>query len=191
MAYPTPNNDPSGQSQPIPGSGQWSGMHQGGGPGRSFPKQSSFQSVRWANGPPSIGTAIDSMQGTDPSFGQAYVDDELARLMCRTNIPNHNSVASNPHSGVHPASFGPNFHFSAAALGSSSIGSSSMGMSMSPPRWHNQGQGWGGPGSFVGSLGGMGSSFGRDRDREMEARYVRDFSCCGKQLGGLHELLEQ
>jgi hypothetical protein len=37
----------------------------------------------------------------------------------------------------------------------------------------------------------MGSSFGRDRDREMEARYVRDFSCCGKQLGGLHELLEQ
>lgn len=62
---------------------------------------------------------------------------------------------------------------------------------MSPPRWNNQGQGWGGPGSFVGSLGAMGSSFGRDRDREMEARYVRDFSCCGKQLGGLHELLEQ
>lgn len=64
-------------------------------------------------------------------------------------------------------------------------------MSMSPPRWGNAGQGWGGPGSFVGSLGAMGSSFGRDRDREMEARYVRDFSCCGKQLGGLHELLEQ
>jgi len=193
MAYPTPNNGPSGQSQPIPGSGQWSGMNQssGSGTGRSFPRQSSFQSVRWANGTPSTGMAVDSMQGTDPSFGQAYVNDDSPRLTCRTNIPNHNSVASNPHSGVHPASFGPNFHFSAAALGSSSIGSSSMGMSMSPPRWHNQGQGWGGPGSFVGSLGAMGSSFGRDRDREMEARYVRDFSCCGKQLGGLHELLEQ
>lgn len=193
MAYPTPNNGPSGQSQPIPGSGQWSGMNQssGSGSGRSFPRQSSFQSVRWANGTPSSGMAVDPMQGTDPSFGQAYVDGDSAGLMCRTNIPNHNSVASNPHSGVHPASFGPNFHFSAAALGSSSIGSSSMGMSMSPPRWHNQGQGWGGPGSFVGSLGAMGSSFGRDRDREMEARYVRDFSCCGKQLGGLHELLEQ
>jgi transcription factor SFP1 len=74
---------------------------------------------------------------------------------------------------------------------SSSMDSSSLGMSISPPHWANMGSGWGGPGSFVGSLGAMGTSFGRDRDREMEARYVRDFSCCGKQLGGLHELLEQ
>jgi hypothetical protein len=62
---------------------------------------------------------------------------------------------------------------------------------MSPPRWNGMGQSWGAPGSFVGSMGQMGTSYGRDRDREMEARYVRDFSCCGKQLGGLHELLEQ
>lgn len=108
--------------------------------------------------------------------------------MYSTAIPNYASPTVNPHSGLHPSSYGANFHFSAAALGaSSSIGSSSMGMSMSPPRW----QGWGGSGSFVGSLGALGTSFGRDRDREMEARYVRDFSCCGKQLGGLHELLEQ
>lgn len=111
---------------------------------------------------------------------------------CRTAIPDYASPTVNPHSGLHPSSFGPNFHFSAAALGaSSSIGSSSLGMSMSPPHWGGHGHGWGGSGSFVGSLGAMGTSFGRDRDREMEARYVRDFSCCGKQLGGLHELLEQ
>lgn len=110
----------------------------------------------------------------------------------RTAIPTYASPTVNPHSGLHPSSFGPNFHFSAAALGaSSSIGSSSLGMSMSPPRWNGMGQSWGAPGSFVGSLGQMGTSYGRDRDREMEARYVRDFSCCGKQLGGLHELLEQ
>jgi hypothetical protein len=86
-------------------------------------------------------------------------------------------------------------------------------MSISPPSWGAYGQlgsppggsgsygnaymgSWGGAvgggmGSFVGSLGQMGQSFGRERDRELEARYVRDFSCCGRQLNGLHELLEQ
>jgi transcription factor SFP1 len=37
----------------------------------------------------------------------------------------------------------------------------------------------------------MGTSFGRERDRELEAKYVRDFTCCNRQLNGLHELLEQ
>lgn len=51
-----------------------------------------------------------------------------------------------------------------------------------------------GSGSFVGSVGALGTSFGRtadSRDRELEAKYVKDFTCCGKQLSGLHELLEQ
>lgn len=55
----------------------------------------------------------------------------------------------------------------------------------------NWGSYGGGAGSFVGSLGQLGTSFGRERDRELEAKYVRDFFCCGKQLNGMHELLEQ
>lgn len=50
-----------------------------------------------------------------------------------------------------------------------------------------------GSGSYVGSLG-FGTSFSREwegRERDLEMRYVRDFSCCGKQLTGLHSLLEQ
>lgn len=49
--------------------------------------------------------------------------------------------------------------------------------------------------SFVGSMSGtLGTSFGRQaegRERELEAKYVKDFTCCGRQLSGLHELLEQ
>lgn len=71
-----------------------------------------------------------------------------------------------------------------AAVGSGSYGTGNVHMGS-----------WGGVngagGSFIGSLGQMGQSFGRERDRELEARYVRDFSCCGRQLNGLHELLEQ
>jgi hypothetical protein len=55
------------------------------------------------------------------------------------------------------------------------------------------GGGFGG-GSFVGSVGALGTSFGRQvegRERELEAKYVKDFTCCGRQLSGLHELLEQ
>jgi hypothetical protein len=51
----------------------------GNATGRSFPRQGSFQSVRWANGTDSPGRgygaagSADPMQVTDPSFGQAYV----------------------------------------------------------------------------------------------------------------------
>jgi hypothetical protein len=49
-------------------------------------------------------------------------------------------------------------------------------------------------GSYVGSVGALGTSFGRQaegRERELEAKYVKDFTCCNRQLSGLHELLEQ
>jgi len=49
---------------------------------------------------------------------------------------------------------------------------------------------WAASGSYAGSLGVMGTSLGKDRDRELDAAYTRDFTCCGKQLSGLHELLE-
>ena len=100
--------------------------------------------------------------------------------------------SSNPHAGYHPSSFGPDVPFTAAALGaSSSNGSASLGMSISPPHWVAGNTLAGTPGSFGGSLGAMGTSFGRERDRELEAKYVKDFQCCGKELDGLHELLEQ
>ena len=81
-----------------------------------------------------------------------------------------------------------------------------MSMSISPPNWNwsMPGQGGvgsygangyigGGNGSFVGSYGGnmMGTSFGRERDRELEARWGREFVCCGANFGGMHQLLEQ
>jgi hypothetical protein len=52
----------------------------------------------------------------------------------------------------------------------------------------------GGPGgSYVGSYGAgmLGTSFGRERDREIEARWGKEFWCCGRNFGGMHELLEQ
>lgn len=41
--------------------------------------------------------------------------------------------------------------------------------------------------------GGPGAAWGvgGERSRELEKRYVRDFTCCGLKLGGLHDLLEQ
>ncbi len=108
------------------------------------------------------------------------------------DYPFQPSPSSNPHAGYHPSSYGPNYSFSAAALGaSSSHGSSSLGMSVSPPHWVPGNAPWGTSGSYVDSLGALGASFGRERDRELEAKYVKDFNCCGRQLNGLHELLEQ
>ena len=63
-------------------------------------------------------------------------------------------------------------------------------MSISPPHWVPGNAPWA-SGSYVGSFGALGTSFGRERDRELEAKYVRDFTCCGRQLNGLHDLLEQ
>ncbi|ORX39909.1 hypothetical protein BD324DRAFT_242570 [Kockovaella imperatae] len=110
-----------------------------------------------------------------------------------------------PSDGMYPyPAFQPNLHSQSINLpapfpgASSSSSSASLGMSVSPPRWVTGGNaGWGGPppmyggsGSYVGSIGALGTSFGQERDRELEARYVRDFACCGRQLNGLHELLE-
>lgn len=93
---------------------------------------------------------------------------------------------------LHPASYGQNFSFTAAALGAtSSNASSSLGMSVSPPHWVPGNAPWASSSSYVGSMGALGTSFGREREREIEAKYVRDFTCCGRQLNGLHELLEQ
>lgn len=79
-------------------------------------------------------------------------------------------------------------------------------MSISPPNWGNpwtSGRGsisggafggagaGGGVGSFVGSLGALGTSFGRERDRQLEAKWGKEFWCCGKQFSGLHEFMEQ
>lgn len=93
---------------------------------------------------------------------------------------------------MHPSSYSQGIPYAAAALGAtSSSSSSSLGMSVSPPHWVSGNAPWPGSGSFVGSFGALGTSFGRERDREIEARYVRDFACCGRQLNGMHDLLEQ
>ncbi len=90
------------------------------------------------------------------------------------------------------SSYSQGIPFSPSAFGAtSSTSSASLGMSVSPPHWVPGNAPWGQSGSFVGSVGALGASFGRERDRELEAKYVRDFACCGRQLSGLHELLEQ
>ncbi|WOO84469.1 Zinc finger protein sfp1 [Vanrija pseudolonga] len=154
--------------------------------GSSFPRQASFGDIgqpgpsRWNESPAVSGLSTMMRNNGTPPGHQA-------------------SPSSNPHSGFHPSSFGP-LSFSALALGASQNGmgsspySSSMAMSISPPRWQpgSMGNGFGG-GSFVGSVGALGTSYGRQaegRERELEAKYVRDFTCCGRQLLGLHELLE-
>jgi hypothetical protein len=88
MAFPPPNNGSPRQSLPIPASTQWSGMtHSSGDPtGRSFPRQSSFQAVRWANSNSSLaaglgGSAgpvdVNNAMGTEASYAQGYVRQSL------------------------------------------------------------------------------------------------------------------
>ncbi|KAJ9112219.1 hypothetical protein QFC22_006303 [Naganishia vaughanmartiniae] len=50
----------------------------------------------------------------------------------------------------------------------------------------------GGAGMSVGVFAppGMGGT-GGERSRELEAKFVKDFMCCGLRLNGLHDLLEQ
>lgn len=56
------------------------------------------------------------------------------------------------------------------------IGPGPAGSSVSSAIQHGPGRTWG---------------VGGERSRELEKRYVRDFTCCGLNLGGLHDLLEQ
>lgn len=94
--------------------------------------------------------------------------------------------------GNHPPPHGQSF-----TSGGMSIGSYSNSGGGMMNGWNNgssaNAHNGGGNGSYVGSLGGsLGQSFGRERDRQLEARYVREgFTCCGRRLNGMHELLEQ
>lgn len=105
------------------------------------------------------------------------------------------------------------FSYGAGPMGMGmSVGNSGgMGMGMSISPHYANGFGGAGAGSYTnfgsymhqGSVGGPGwggagmrgrqESFGAagDRSRELEAKFVRDFTCCGLRLGGLHDLLEQ
>ena len=79
-----------------------------------------------------------------------------------------------------------------------SRGHQMMGQGMSMGNEPNMQIGPGPAGSSVNSAmmmqhGGPGGAWGvgGERSRELEKRYVRDFTCCGLKLGGLHDLLEQ
>ncbi|OXG86401.1 hypothetical protein C348_01165 [Cryptococcus neoformans Gb118] len=171
--------------------------------GNSFPRQNSF-GMQPQGGPSRWDLASQSAQGLGQTNGNAGMVSGLSALMrsrgtdveLNSSPPGgtHSSLSSNPHAGFHPSSYGPNIGFTAFALGSSAqgagsyLGTSNLGMSISPPNWGSLGSG-----SFVGSMGAFGTSLNREREgreRELEARYVKDFSCCGKRLNGLHELLE-
>ncbi|RXK39504.1 hypothetical protein M231_03173 [Tremella mesenterica] len=100
------------------------------------------------------------------------------------------SPTTNPHAGFHPSSFGASLTLTNAILGgSSSNTASSLGMSVSPPRWPPGNPNWGPSNGFVGSLGGQDVNFGRERERKLETEYA-NFTCCGRRLDGLHELLK-
>ncbi|WVR05207.1 hypothetical protein IAU60_002219 [Kwoniella sp. DSM 27419] len=167
------------------------------GSGTSFPRQTSFggpsgqgRPARWGEGQDMDGGGNGGMSGISAMMRSRGNDYD----MVSSPPGGQSSLSSNPHSGFHPSSYGPNLPFSALALGVSahngpgSYLGNNMGMSISPPHWGSLGSG-----SFVGSVGAFGTSLNREREgreRELEARYVRDFSCCGKKLNGLHELLE-
>ncbi|KAK8869774.1 hypothetical protein IAR55_000342 [Kwoniella newhampshirensis] len=183
---------PTGNSFPRQNSFNGPGPAQYGGPSRWEPEQAHFQDEDGSAGSNASGGMISGLSALMRSRGGA-TDMEM-----NSSPPGgaHSSLSSNPHSGFHPSSYGPNLSFSAFALGagaqnmpgSSYMGGNNMGMSISPPHWGSLGSG-----SFVGSVGAFGTSLNREREgreRELEARYVRDFSCCGKRLNGLHELLE-
>ncbi|WVO12878.1 hypothetical protein L204_100486 [Cryptococcus depauperatus] len=215
---PFPPVMPIGQ-QPLSIPSSSSGTHQGFGlhtAGNSFPRQASFgmqggqgSMSKWESHPtiPSHVQSNTLESGSSGSSSGGMVSGLSALMRSKGNadsdmtsfLPNggaQSSLSSNPHVGFHPASYGGgNFGFAAMALGSSAqgvagsyLGSSNMGMSISPPHWGSLGSG-----SFVGSMGVFGTSLIKEREgreRELEARYVKDFSCCGKKLNGLHELLE-
>ncbi|WRT67172.1 uncharacterized protein IL334_004138 [Kwoniella shivajii] len=176
--------------------------------GTSFPRQTSFAGPSHQQGGPSRWDGNQdghmpngSSNGSASGSGGGMVSGLSALMRSRGGNVNdmemnssppgyaNSSLSSNPHSGFHPSSYGPNMPFSALALGMSQHGTNSymnsnMGMSISPPHWGSLGSG-----SFVGSMGNFGTSL-NSRERELEASYVRDFNCCGRKLNGLHALLE-
>ncbi|WWC69411.1 uncharacterized protein I206_103350 [Kwoniella pini CBS 10737] len=212
MPYSTTIPGQGGSQQPllIPSSSSASPNRQYQHNGGSFPRQTSYNGgggpnygaqgggpSRWENGSGSTsggsgGGPVSNLSALMKSKGGDMNDLDMGSSPPGAYA--NSSLSSNPHSGFHPSSYGPNLPFSAIALGISSnqqqpgsyMGNNlnNMGMSISPPHWGSLGSG-----SFVGSMGQFGTSL-NSRDRELEARYVRDFSCCGKKLNGLHELLE-
>ncbi|WWD15952.1 hypothetical protein CI109_100376 [Kwoniella shandongensis] len=183
---------PTGNSFPRQSSFNGPGGAQYGGPSRWDSEQAPFQGASGSGGSNGSGGMVSGLSALMRSRGGAGDAD------MNSSPPGgaHSSLSSNPHSGFHPSSYGPNLSFSALAMGAggpsaagtSYMGGNNMGMSISPPHWGSLGSG-----SFVGSVGAFGTSLNREREgreRELEARYVRDFSCCGRRLNGLHELLE-
>ncbi|OCF35483.1 hypothetical protein I317_04889 [Kwoniella heveanensis CBS 569] len=202
MSFPPPIPGSSQQPLSIPSSAN--SNHSYGPTGTSFPRQTDYGGPSQQGGP-SRWDGLNHSHQNGGGDGAGMVSGISAMMRSRgnddylmTSSPPggaHSSLSSNPHSGFHPSSYGPNLPFSALALGvsmhnghNSYMGGNNMGMSISPPHWGSFGSG-----SFVGSVGAFGTSLNREREgreRELEAKYVRDFSCCGKKLNGLHELLE-
>ncbi|WVQ98764.1 hypothetical protein IAU59_005895 [Kwoniella sp. CBS 9459] len=196
---------PGSSQQPVSIPSSANSNHSHGSTGTSFPRQTDYGGPSQQGGP----SRWDGQAHVQQQNGGGGMVSGISALMrsrgnddyqmMASSPPGgaHSSLSSNPHSGFHPSSFGPNLPFSALALGvsmhngpgSSYLGGNNMGMSISPPHWGSLGSG-----SFVGSVGGaFGTSLNREREgreRELEAKYVRDFTCCGKKLNGLHELLE-
>ncbi|WVF72187.1 hypothetical protein IAT40_006999 [Kwoniella sp. CBS 6097] len=208
MSFP-PAMPGSSSQQPLSIPSSANSNHSYGPTGTSFPRQSDYGGPSQQGGPSrwdgqNQGYQNNSGGGGGGGGGAGMVSGISALMRSRPNDDyqmtssppggTHSSLSSNPHSGFHPSSYGPNLPFSALALGvsmhngPSSYMGNNMGMSISPPHWGSLGSG-----SFVGSVGAFGTSLNREREgreRELEAKYVRDFSCCGKKLNGLHELLE-
>ncbi|WWC89996.1 uncharacterized protein L201_004926 [Kwoniella dendrophila CBS 6074] len=211
FSSPIPGQPGSQQPLSIPSSSSSSPNHHYPHASGSFPRQTSYSGTnypqgsrgggggeqsRWDNGSGSTsGSASGGGMVSNLSALMRSRGDDMNGMDIGSSPPGgyaNSSLSSNPHSGFHPSSYGPNLPFSAIALGMSHhqhpyMGNSidNMGMSISPPHWGSLGSG-----SFVGSMGHQFGTSMNSRNRELEARYVRDFSCCGRKLNGLHELLE-
>lgn len=70
-------------------------------------------------------------------------------------------------------------------------GGMSLGMSISPNYQHALHAMSQGSLQAASSLHNNAAGVGAERSRELEAKFVKDFTCCGLRLNGLHDLLEQ
>lgn len=70
-------------------------------------------------------------------------------------------------------------------------GGMSLGMSISPNYHHALHAMSQGSLQAASSLHNNAAGVGAERSRELEAKFVKDFTCCGLRLNGLHDLLEQ